>query len=345
MSGNSFDLLFEKFKLVSEKSLWILDENLPLNYPPVNTNIKVISNRFDVVESMRKLGFNASFSDFNFSALNSIDYQFIYYRISKEKSLTHYIINSASKLLSKDGQLILSGAKQEGIKGYLERATKLFNTVQIYKANKSNWAGIFAKASVNSVFLDDKKYTEIRPIANSDSDLIYQTKPGVFGWNKIDQGSLLLIEQLESLYHEKVPPLKILDIGCGYGFLSINCAQLFKSFITACDNNAAAVNTCQSNFDFHNINGEVIATNCTNGIDDNYDLIICNPPFHNGFGVENDLTDRFLQGAKQKLAKGGMAVFVVNLHIPLERKAKSSFTQIETIAKNQHFKVIVLAND
>ena len=192
--------------------------------------------------------------------------------------------------------------------------------------------------------MDDKKYAQIRPIANSDSELIYHTKPGVFGWNKIDQGSLLLIEHLKSLYDEKMPPHKILDIGCGYGYLSINCALIFNSFITACDNNAAAVDTCRANFNFHNIDGAVIATNCTDGIADHYDLIVCNPPFHNGFGVESDLTDRFLQGAKQRLAKGGIAVFVVNLHIPLERKAKSSFQQIETIANNQHFKVIVLTN-
>ena len=43
----------------------------------------------------------------------------------------------------------------------------------------------------------------------------FTTQPGIFGWDKIDQGSKLLINHISNdLYGHGA------DFGCGYGFLS-----------------------------------------------------------------------------------------------------------------------------
>lgn len=344
----SFELLTRQFSRVSKKSLWVLDENPPLLLPTPNTLIDIISNRYDVVESMQARGYNAQFSDFCFDTLDAQSYQNIFFRISKEKAVAHHVMNSARKLLSKDGQLIISGAKQEGIKGYIDRGKQLYTIKETLKGDKQHWGAIFERSETIGEPLDDKQYAQLRPIektCNNLADFQFLSKPGVFGWNKIDAGSALLVSHLAPIYNTTPWPKTVLDIGCGYGYLSVACAKLLNSAVVACDNNAAAIQACRANLDTFDTKHQVIATNCTQQITTKFDLVICNPPFHTGFSVENDLTDQFLNGAKSRLAEGGIALFVVNLHIPLERKAKLYFKNISTLSDDKHFKIIRLDNN
>ncbi|MEH6445407.1 MAG: methyltransferase [Oceanospirillaceae bacterium] len=345
-NASSFELLFASFSKATTKSLWILDENPPLNFPPSTDNIEIISNRFDVVQRMQALGFKAYFSDFDFSELLQNSYQFIFYRISKEKALAHYIINKAHNLMKTDGSLIISGAKQEGIKGYIERATKLYPHVEVFKADKQHWGASFNQVELLTNHLDDKNYTQLRSISDKqpNTELRFVSKPGVFGWNKIDQGSKLLIEHLPTVFKHLSTPEKVLDIGCGYGYLSVHCARLFNCEVTACDNNAAAIIACSENLSTIEKDYQVISTDCTADIQQKFDLIVCNPPFHTGFNVENDLTKRFLKGTADCLSSNGIAIFVVNLHIPLAREAEHYFKNITTVSDDKHFKVITLSN-
>ncbi len=345
MNNQSFELLFSIFPQVTEKSLWILDENPPVNCPAANNHIEVISNRVDVVEQMQQRGFNATFSDFSFDKLINTGYQFVFFRISKEKALAHHVINSAYQLLKSDGQLIISGAKQEGIKGYIDRSSKRYLHVETFKADKAHWAARYKNTENPSTTLDDKDYPLIRESVEEThfkETVVFSSKPGVFGWNKIDRGSQLLIESLEMIENQLPAVKTILDIGCGYGYLSVLAAKKFNCSITATDNNAAAIETCRFNLNKQGIEHQVIAASCAKGIKEKFELVVCNPPFHTGFSVENDLTDQFLKAAKQRLGHDGMAIFVVNLHIPLERKALQYFDSVNLINESPNFKVIAL---
>ena len=52
------------------------------------------------------------------------------------------------------------------------------------------------------------------------------SKPGIYGWQKIDRGSALLIEQLSDVLASMArAPKRLADLGCGYGYLSIMAAQ------------------------------------------------------------------------------------------------------------------------
>ncbi|NQX92778.1 MAG: methyltransferase, partial [Flavobacteriales bacterium] len=45
---------------------------------------------------------------------------------------------------------------------------------------------------------------------------------------------------------------------------------------------------CSYNLQHHQIEHKVVATNCTAAVTEQFDLVLCNPPFHSGFQVEND---------------------------------------------------------
>lgn len=193
--------------------------------------------------------------------------------------------------------------------------------------------------------MDDSNYRQLRLIAQEPCRI--DSKPGLFGWNKIDQGSQYLVDQLTSLLTARTgKPLNALDLGCGYGYLTLAATQLDAcktiAHWTMTDNNAAAVATAAHNINLNKIHAKVIAADCGDALNDTFDLILCNPPFHQGFSLEGDLTNRFLATAKRLLAPQGIAVFVVNQFIPLERKASGLFRNITTCASNGSFKVITL---
>jgi len=343
-ADKAFDLLYAEFKQVSDISLWIVDENISTQAIPAPTPlICSISNRLDITQSLQRQGWDCSFNDYLLEALPEKHFHNIFLRIPKEKAQAHYVINQAQRLLTDGGSLYLSGLKQEGIKGFIERAGTLTNIpIQTWKADKQTWAGRITFDRTSAALLDDKSYRNLRQ-TTGDSIFSFWSKPGIFGWDKVDKGSELLIQHLKALTAGVGHIESTLDIGCGYGYLSLHAAIQLSTRITSTDNNAAAILACQTNLEHYQLDGCAIADNCADNIKQRFSLVICNPPFHSGFGVENDLTDRFLESAAKHLATNGLAIFVVNLHIPLERKASRYFTLCETPVVTDHFKLVRLS--
>ncbi|SIT11369.1 methyltransferase [Neptunomonas antarctica] len=343
-TDKAFDLLHYEFKQASAPALWIVDENIAADTIPTAVPlICAIANRLDVAENLQHKGWDCCFDDYLLEAIPEHHFQSIFLRIPKEKAQAHYIINQAQRLLVAGGSLYLTGLKQEGIKGFIERAATLAKKpAQTWKADKQTWAGKITFTGISESLLDDKAYRDLRQ-SPQDEHFSFWSKPGIFGWDKIDRGSELLIQHLKELVKNHGAINSVLDIGCGYGYLSVHTARLLNARITATDNNAAAITACQANLDHHQIDGEVSADNCAQKITPRFPLVVCNPPFHSGFGVENDLTDRFLASAAQHLNRDGVAIFVTNLHIPLERKASRYFSLCDTPVVTDHFKLVRLS--
>lgn len=329
--------------------LWCTDENA-LNTLPIalhQEQLLVLTNRWDVAEQAKARGFTIEFNDFDCSEIadNSLDK--IFYRVSKEKPVVHHLLNQAWRCLKPGGQLLVAGYKNEGTKTYIEKIATLFGSGKNIEKNGPVYSAALSKYTEydGTQLLGDSDYRQPRPIA-LDSGLKLLSKPGIFGWNKIDAGSTLLIEQLRQLSHLPTPPNSCMDLGCGYGYLTIAAANLDigKSINTwlLTDNNAAALHLARQNLLDNQLNGEVIAADAGKGINTKVDLLLCNPPFHQGFGIDGDLTDKFLLSAKRLLTPQGVALFVVNQFIPLERKAAPLFSQINVVSDNGSFKVIQL---
>lgn len=333
----------------NSRLLWCTDENA-LNTLPTALHEKqllVLTNRWDVAEQAKTRGFTTEFNDFDCSEIadNSLDK--IFYRVSKEKPVVHHLLNQAWRCLKPGGQLLLAGYKNEGTKTYIEKIAKLLGSGKNIVKNGPVYSAELSKYNAYDAaeLLDDSDYWQPRPIA-PDSGLRLLSKPGLFGWNKVDSGSALLIEQLQQLSPLPDPLSSCVDLGCGYGYLTIAAASLnICSSInhwTLTDNNAAALALARKNLQYHQLSGAVIAADAGKSIRIKADLLLCNPPFHQGFGIDGDLTDKFLQSARQLLAPQGIALFVVNQFIPLERKAAPLFKQINLLIDNGSFKVVRL---
>ncbi len=344
----SFQLLIQQPRQVGGPQLIIADENLtnaPLQLLPTD-KMTLVTNRYDIHEQAQALNLNSYFNDFDFSAFEDHRFEQVLYRVSKEKPVTHHIINNAQQLLAHNGALILTGEKNDGIKTYADKATHFFGSLKTTKKQGNSYISIIHRVNskqqpLPEQLLDDKNYQHLRPCIPVSDQLLF-SKPGLFGWNKVDQGSAFLADFLPDFFDGfDKEPNQILDLGCGYGFLSVMASKHTKARIVATDNNAAALLACSKNFLALNINGEVIAGNCADNIIQLFDAVICNPPFHQGFGTDNQLTQRFVTSSYKHLKPGGKAVFVANRFVPIESCAEKLF-KIRQVAENKSFKIILL---
>lgn len=347
----SLQRLYPLLNQADEHSIWIADEHV-YSEPLPSFKGTAITNRHDTFTKLKAAGIQVLYNDFDFSSFSPKSCTAMFYRVSKEKPVVHWAINNASKLLKTGSSLYLSGEKNDGLKTYADKAGKRLGEKAGLSKDGNSYLAELVQTDADTPNLDDKDYTQLRLIKHSEAIDIY-SKPGVFGWDKIDRGSHFLVQHLpQALQRMQEAPSTLLDLGCGYGYLSLmahfsmNSTSINDSKptrIVATDNNATAITACRKNFQRHQINGEVIADSCAESIREKFDLILCNPPFHQGFDVESQLTKRFLQATQQRLSNKGAAFFVVNQFIPLEKLATGLFKSVKTLENNGSFKLILLS--
>lgn len=326
-------------------ALWLADEHHAAILPVIAERrpaVMLLSNRFDIARQATLLNIATVYNDW---AIPEISVTEIYLRICKEKPATHHLINQAFTHLPHNGRLIVSGFKDEGIKTYFQKANQLFRNNARLSKHGSLYQGFVVKsAKVAGPPLDTRNYDAIRPVATLCGKPVF-SKPGVYGWNKIDQGSAFLVEFLQHMWNECPPTVNsVLDLGCGYGYLSLAMANQSIQRRVATDNNAAATACARFNAHEWGLPIQVVDADCGDAINDWFDLILCNPPFHTGFDVDSALHDRFLQAASVRLSKNGTAFFVVNSFLALEKKAAGYFGKTSLLANNGKFKILQFQN-
>lgn len=353
VTDRSVDLLLQELSQINGNVLLVADENWgqadwlsAIN--ATTANVTLISNRFDIARDAKAAGILSYFNDFDFSDFLPSHFDALFFRISKERASSHHVINQAAALLKAEGKLLLSGEKNEGIKTYVRQACQLFGDKASTQKNGLSYFASISLHSADANQLDDKNYPRLRPITvqlRMDADKQYVSKPGIFGWNKIDRGSAFLIDHLpQFLSRYDDVPRSLLDLGCGYGYLSCEASHHPFTSITATDNNAAALAATNENLaQLSHPDFQVTAADAGDHLNQLFDTILCNPPFHQGFTVDDDLSVKFLYNTKRLLSSAGQALFVVNSFIPLEYKAQQYFAQVNILANNGAFKLVALS--
>jgi 16S rRNA (guanine1207-N2)-methyltransferase len=165
--------------------------------------------------------------------------------------------------------------------------------------------------------------------------LTIKTLPGVFSRDGLDVGSQLLLSTLTP--HTKG---KVLDVGCGAGVLAVSLASHSpKVRLTLCDVGAAAVEASKATLAANSIEGEVLASNVFSEINGRFDMIISNPPFHDGLQTSLDAAQTLIRGAVRHLNSGGELRIVANAFLPYPKVLDETFGFHEVIAQTGRFKV------
>lgn len=163
--------------------------------------------------------------------------------------------------------------------------------------------------------------SELRTIVYKykDHNLNFFSDNGVFSKDKLDFGSNLLLDSIFKNVGED--NLKVLDVGCGYGFIGISIAKILNAQVTMCDVNNRALHLAKKNCSENNISAEVIESNMYENVTGIYDLIVTNPPIRAGKEVVYGILD----GARDYLKEDGELWAVIRK----DQGAKSAIKHLE----------------
>jgi 16S rRNA (guanine1207-N2)-methyltransferase len=199
--------------------------------------------------------------------------------------------------------------------------------------------GVSQEATWNRSLLDPWLALD-RPQANAAG---YFSRPGLFAWDRVDTASALLAAHLPADLYGQVA-----DFGAGYGYLAtqivarcphITALDLYEAEARALE--PARLNTEQAIGESgRELPFAVHWHDVTVGLDRRYDVIVSNPPFHQGRADLPDLGRAFIARAANALEPSGRLWLVANRHLPYEATLAAHFEQVRTVATEYGFKVI-----
>ena len=134
----------------------------------------------------------------------------------------------------------------------------------------------------------------------------------------------------------------MLDFGCGSGVLGAVIKSLHSHCdVSLVDSNAFALVSAERTFIVNGLAArEIRPVDSLDGVgDQRFDMIITNPPFHQGIGTDYDVVARFLQSCERHLHEDGVVLMVANRFLPYERMTPKAL-QLSLVAENTKFKIL-----
>jgi 16S rRNA (guanine1207-N2)-methyltransferase len=161
--------------------------------------------------------------------------------------------------------------------------------------------------------------------------------PGVFSYDRLDEGTRLLIDHLAISTGETA-----LDLGCGYGILGLAIARSGAERVDLVDVNLLATSSAARNISINQAEkAEVFTSDVLSAVRGReYHFIATNPPFHSGKETDTLITEAYFKQSWQALAPGGRLLLVANRFRRYDLWLKPLYRQVTTICETNRYKLI-----
>jgi 23S rRNA (guanine1835-N2)-methyltransferase len=168
--------------------------------------------------------------------------------------------------------------------------------------------------------------------------LPFRHDSNLFSREKLDIGTRFFLEHVPEGHFQR-----ILDLGCGNGVLGIRAKQLNPhSHIVFSDDSRMATLSAEANFKTY-FPSEVCEVHWTHCFEQqkaqSLDLVLCNPPFHQGTTVGDHIAWQMFTDSRHALRTGGRLRIVGNSHLQYPGALKKIFGNCTVLAKNSKFTI------
>jgi 16S rRNA (guanine1207-N2)-methyltransferase len=157
--------------------------------------------------------------------------------------------------------------------------------------------------------------------------------PGVFAHGRLDEGTGALLEAMLPLLETTRPPpttgRHVLDFACGSGVIGAFLMELETTArVDFLDADAVAVAAVAANIP----GARVITSDGFDALlDERYDLIVSNPPYHEGKSQSGRVVESLVRGAPDHLEAGGSLVLVTQRRLPIAALMESTFGTVKVL--------------
>ena len=240
-----------------------------------------------------------------------------------------HCINSATKIL-------LVGEKKGGIQSAPKLTKELLSCCQKVDAARHCllFAGLFQPEKLTETFnLQD--WFKIYRMTIAGVELTIASLPGVFSQQKLDVGTALLLNNLPNKMTGKV-----LDFGCGAGVISCFIGKKYpETKLSLLDVSALALASAQETLLLNDLSGEVFPSNSLSEVNEKYQHVVSNPPFHQGVTTHYQASEDFLAGINKQLNKRGDITIVANSFLRYQAIMQKHIGNTHVITKAQGFTI------
>ncbi len=163
----------------------------------------------------------------------------------------------------------------------------------------------------------------------------------VFSRDSLDIGTRFFLQHLPDNLGDR----DVIDLGCGNGVVGLIAAERNPTArLHFVDESFMAVASAQQNFR-HNLGEGREATfqvgDALSGFAPNSaDVVLCNPPFHQGSSVGDQIAQRMFRQAKTVLREHGELWVIGNRHLGYHATLKKIFGNSALIASNKKFVIL-----
>ncbi len=282
------------------------------------------------------------------------------------KAWMTYGLQVAAYALKSEARLYVAGAKDRGILSIAKQMQEIFGNVEtlliskgqrvvcscqsrpsIYggasDAQEDDFGSLTGQNKMEQFSLYPLQIREQggnAPAATTLLNVLHGSS--VFAQGKLDEGTRLLIEALEVQSTDEA-----LDIGCGAGYIGLNIARLASNgFVTMVDASLVSVALARHNIAESGLrNISVLAGDGAQAVlSQRFDLVVTNPPFHQGGIQTTEIAERFMREGSQVLRPGGRFYLVANRFLKYEPTLRAHFKKINEVGGNTRFKVLRASN-
>ncbi len=261
--------------------------------------------------------------------------------LPKSRIETEYMIAVALRALKTGGVLVAAADNKAG-GARLEKTLAAFGLRDVQVSSRNKCRVVVGRRGGDQE-KDGEEALAAAIAAGSPQEVLggkFHSWPGIFGWDKIDRGSEILLRSLPAELKGRGA-----DFGCGYGYLAHHIVQQKPVTELLCvDADIRALRMCERNikplaggmrlsFLWEDLRHPVPACR-------DLDFILMNPPFHEGKSSSEDIGAAFIATAAASLKPGGALYMVANRQLAYERVAEKLFAKCGKVFEGEGFKVL-----
>lgn len=264
-------------------------------------------------------------------------------RIPRQSDYLAWLLRWVNQALDPAGLIIAGGM----IKHLPDRSSEVFdelvNTQTVTRARKKARV-IIAKPGENTLQCGNDQWQGYQL---PETSLRVDALPAVFSRRKLDIGTRELLPFVRQQAAGLAPASRVLDLACGNGVLGLAVlAQRQDLEVTFSDVSSQAVLSARYNAEraFPGLQARFVHCDGLPAADSGFDLILLNPPFHEGGVVGDHIALTQFEQSAAMLAPDGRLLLVGNRHLGYHRTLKQSFSRVRQLASTPKFVVFEAAH-